>query len=147
MGHVLQWGTWVFTPTNCTQATVIYVSVLLHRSDNICTWAYTTKRIDALLGYQPSPTSSKSSAQLTIFAPFLNEVPVFVFALAHVQMFWSYIEGMLTNFGELPLDRIHGMISLYAEDEVSESQLKNVLDVKLRQQEVLYSGGMYSLPD
>ncbi|XP_065183226.1 anaphase-promoting complex subunit 2-like [Sycon ciliatum] len=64
-----------------------------------------------------------------------------------IETFWQYVEGMLTNFGELPLERIRGMISLYAEDEVSDSELKKVMDFKLRQQEVHYSAGVYSLPD
>ena len=66
-------------------------------------------------------------------------------------MFWSYIVGMLTNLGKMPLDRIHGMLQMFAlqgagGNECSQMELKVFLDRKVREQQLTLTGGMYQLP-
>lgn len=68
-----------------------------------------------------------------------------------LQVFWSYIEGMLTNLNSLPIERIHAMLKMFAmpgptTSEISEHELKLFLDKKVRDQELVFSGGVYKLP-
>lgn len=61
-------------------------------------------------------------------------------------MFWSYIEGMLTNLDSLPLARIHSMLKLFATVECSSEELQKFLDEKVSQNMLVYSAGQYQLP-
>lgn len=61
-------------------------------------------------------------------------------------MFWSYIEGMLTNLDSLPLSRIHSMLKLFATVECSSDELQKFLDEKVSQNMLVYSAGQYQLP-
>ena len=65
------------------------------------------------------------------------------------QVYWSYIVGMLTNLGKLPLERIHTMLRMFAVQgvgqECSPAELRVFLDRKVREQQLLLSGGMYQL--
>jgi len=61
-------------------------------------------------------------------------------------MFWSYIEGMLTNLDSLPLERIHSMLKLFATVECSQEELQAFLDSKVQQSLLVYSAGQYQLP-
>lgn len=67
-----------------------------------------------------------------------------------LQVFWSYIVGMLTNLDSLPLERIHQMLKMFASQgpgfEVSIEELKFFLQKKVREQRLLHSGGVYQLP-
>ena len=68
-----------------------------------------------------------------------------------LQIYWSYIVGMLTNIGSLPLDRIHSMLKMFAMHGPSGSQctqddVKNFLQKKVQEGELQYSSGMYKLP-
>ncbi|XP_071947983.1 anaphase-promoting complex subunit 2-like [Antedon mediterranea] len=68
-----------------------------------------------------------------------------------LQMFWSYIVGMLTNLESLPLERIHSMLKMFAmqgpaSSECSEQELRVFLDRKVRDQQLIYAGGIYRLP-
>uniref|UniRef100_W8C8Q2 Anaphase-promoting complex subunit 2 n=1 Tax=Ceratitis capitata TaxID=7213 RepID=W8C8Q2_CERCA len=66
-----------------------------------------------------------------------------------LQVFWSYIVGMLTNLDSLPLDRIHQMLKLFASHgvgiEFTQDELKNFLQRKVREHKLIYSGGVYQL--
>lgn len=67
------------------------------------------------------------------------------------QVFWSYIVGMLTNLESLTIDRIHSMLRMFAMQgpsavECSVPELKRFLDSKVRDQKLLFSGGVYRLP-
>jgi len=58
---------------------------------------------------------------------------------------------MLTNLESLPLDRIHSMLRMFAMQgssalECSVPELKHFLDRKVKEQKLLYSGGVYRLP-
>lgn len=67
-----------------------------------------------------------------------------------LQVFWSYIVGMLTNLDSLPLDRIHQMLKMFASQapgtECSLQELRQFLDTKVRTHQLILQGGMYKLP-
>ncbi|XP_055530538.1 anaphase-promoting complex subunit 2 [Wyeomyia smithii] len=64
-----------------------------------------------------------------------------------LQVFWSYIEAMLTNLDSLPLDRIHQMLKMFASQvDVSQEELKSILQRKVREHKLVYAGGVYQLP-
>ncbi|XP_061183897.1 anaphase-promoting complex subunit 2-like [Saccostrea echinata] len=68
-----------------------------------------------------------------------------------LQVFWSYIVGMLTNLESLTIDRIHSILRMFAMQgpsvvECSIPELKHFLDSKVRDQKLLFSGGVYRLP-
>lgn len=66
-------------------------------------------------------------------------------------VFWSYIVGMLTNLESMPLDRIHQMLKMFATQgpnsiDCSQVELQTFLDRKVREHQLLFSGGLYRLP-
>ncbi|XP_052873617.1 anaphase-promoting complex subunit 2 [Anopheles cruzii] len=64
-----------------------------------------------------------------------------------LQVFWSYIEAMLTNLDSLPLDRIHQMLKMFASQvDFTQDELKNILQRKVREHKLVYAGGVYQLP-
>ncbi|XP_077986811.1 anaphase-promoting complex subunit 2-like [Glandiceps talaboti] len=68
-----------------------------------------------------------------------------------LQVFWSYIVGMLTNLESLPLERIYSMLKMFAMQgpsavECSEEELRHFLDSKVKEQKLIFSGGVYRLP-
>lgn len=67
-----------------------------------------------------------------------------------LQVFWSYIVGMLTNLDSLPLDRIHQMLKMFASQapgtECSLQELRQFLDTKVRSHQLVLQGGQYKLP-
>lgn len=66
-----------------------------------------------------------------------------------LQVFWSYIVGMLTNLDSLPLERIHQMLKMFASQgpgiEFSQQELKNFLQKKVREQQLVFASGVYHL--
>ncbi|KAL4703261.1 hypothetical protein ACJJTC_009236 [Scirpophaga incertulas] len=58
-----------------------------------------------------------------------------------LQVFWSYIVGMLTNLDSLPLDRIHQMLKMFASQapgaECSLKELRQFLDTKVLEEDVI----------
>ncbi|XP_071521652.1 anaphase-promoting complex subunit 2 [Panulirus ornatus] len=65
-----------------------------------------------------------------------------------LQVFWSYIVGMLTNLDSLPLDRIHSMLKMFVQGSVecSPQELRAFLDRKVRQHHLIFTNGLYKLP-
>lgn len=67
-----------------------------------------------------------------------------------LQVFWSYIVGMLTNLDSLPLERIHQMLKMFASHgpgvEFSQEELKNFLQHKVREHALVFAAGVYQLP-
>ncbi|XP_066583015.1 anaphase-promoting complex subunit 2 isoform X2 [Prorops nasuta] len=68
-----------------------------------------------------------------------------------LQVFWSYIVGMLTNLDSMPLERIHQMLKMFASQgpgalECGLPELRQFLDGKVREHQLLFSGGLYRLP-
>lgn len=68
-----------------------------------------------------------------------------------LQIYWSYIVGMLTNLEALTLERIHTMLKMFAMQtpstaELTAQELRHFLDGQVSKQKLLYSGGHYRLP-
>lgn len=68
-----------------------------------------------------------------------------------LQVFWSYIVGMLTNLDSLPIERIHQMLKMFASQgpgavECGLPELRQFLDKKVREHQLLLSGSYYRLP-
>jgi anaphase-promoting complex subunit 2 len=65
-----------------------------------------------------------------------------------LQVFWSYILGMLTNLDSMTLERIHQMLKLFATTsfEFSQDELKSFLQRKVREHKLVYAYGVYQLP-
>ncbi|XP_043268898.1 anaphase-promoting complex subunit 2 [Venturia canescens] len=68
-----------------------------------------------------------------------------------LQVFWSYIVGMLTNLDSMPLERIYQMLKMFASQgpgavECGLPELRLFLDRKVREHQLLFSGGLYRLP-
>uniref|UniRef100_T1GZW1 Anaphase-promoting complex subunit 2 n=1 Tax=Megaselia scalaris TaxID=36166 RepID=T1GZW1_MEGSC len=67
-----------------------------------------------------------------------------------LQVFWSYIVGMLTNLDSLTLERIHQMLKMFASNgpcvEFSLGELQEFLQKKVKQHELVFMGGVYHLP-
>ena len=63
-------------------------------------------------------------------------------------MYENYVRGMLSNFGELPLDRIHNMLSMFVpgdEGGISAQQLKSLLSHLCNQEKLIFDGSVYKL--
>ncbi|XP_029175698.1 anaphase-promoting complex subunit 2-like [Nylanderia fulva] len=68
-----------------------------------------------------------------------------------LQVFWSYIVGMLTNLDSMPIERIHQMLKMFASQgpgavECGLPELRQFLDRKVREHQLLLSGSFYRLP-
>ncbi|KAG8194712.1 hypothetical protein JTE90_028026 [Oedothorax gibbosus] len=68
-----------------------------------------------------------------------------------LQTFWSFIVGMLTNMESLPLERIHSMLRMFAvqgssTSECSIQDMKQFLEKKVRDRQLVYTAGMFKLP-
>lgn len=64
-------------------------------------------------------------------------------------MFWAYIVGMLTNIDSMPLERIHQMLKMFATNGravISPDELKDFLQRKVCEHELIFAGGVYHLP-
>lgn len=66
-------------------------------------------------------------------------------------MYWSYVTGMLTNLSSLSLERIYGMLKMFAmagdsSVQCSLDDVKTFLQGKVLCGELIYTGGMYKLP-
>ncbi|KAJ1740753.1 Anaphase-promoting complex subunit 2 [Coemansia sp. RSA 1821] len=63
-----------------------------------------------------------------------------------LRMHFNYIVGMLTNFGPLPLDRIHSMLGMFIPgDTTTPDELRAFLTQMVREDQLDMSGGMYKL--
>ena len=67
-----------------------------------------------------------------------------------MQTYWSYVVGMLTNIGQLPLERIHSMLKMFAVTGPSGSQctvddVKQFLDKKVKDGDLQFANGLYKL--
>ncbi|THH27993.1 hypothetical protein EUX98_g6192 [Antrodiella citrinella] len=62
-----------------------------------------------------------------------------------MQVFWKYIEGMLTNLGQLSLDRIHGMLKFAPGYDRNIEQLAVFMEAARREELVIAKDGMWKL--
>ncbi|XP_075041569.1 anaphase-promoting complex subunit 2 [Mixophyes fleayi] len=68
-----------------------------------------------------------------------------------MQLFWTYIQAMLTNLESLPLERIHSMLKMFVMTgpvvtEIDIQELQGFLQKKVSDLQLAYSGGVYRLP-
>ncbi|KAG8225667.1 hypothetical protein J437_LFUL006691 [Ladona fulva] len=114
---------------------------------------------DTFVVVEECPNRSKTNTSLVISSEMVceDEEAESAMASAHdqreeeLQVFWSYIVGMLTNLDSLPLERIHQMLKMFASQgptavECSLQELRHFLDRKVREHKLLFSNGLYRLP-
>ncbi|XP_060882494.1 anaphase-promoting complex subunit 2 [Labrus mixtus] len=68
-----------------------------------------------------------------------------------LQLFWAYIQAMLTNLDTMTLDRIHSMLRMFVATgpvvtEMDINELEAFLQRKVREHQLLASAGVYRLP-
>ncbi|XP_030623702.1 anaphase-promoting complex subunit 2 [Chanos chanos] len=68
-----------------------------------------------------------------------------------LQLFWAYIQAMLTNLETMTLERIHSMLRLFVATgpvvtEMDVSELQAFLQKKVRDHQLIVSSGVYRLP-
>ncbi|KAG7267938.1 hypothetical protein CRUP_017004 [Coryphaenoides rupestris] len=68
-----------------------------------------------------------------------------------LQLFWAYIQAMLTNLESMTLERIHTMLRMFVATgpvvtEMDVNELEAFLQRKVREQQLLVSVGVYRLP-
>ncbi|RKP08253.1 hypothetical protein THASP1DRAFT_15889 [Thamnocephalis sphaerospora] len=66
-----------------------------------------------------------------------------------LRLYWNFIKNMLTSLGSMPLDRIHSMLSMFMQGPVrferSPAELREFLDLMVREDKLELVGGMYRL--
>lgn len=67
------------------------------------------------------------------------------------QLFWAYIQAMLTNLDSMTLERIHSMLRMFVATgpvvtEMDVNELEAFLQRKVREHQLLVSVGVYRLP-
>uniref|UniRef100_A0A8C9STQ4 Anaphase-promoting complex subunit 2 n=2 Tax=Scleropages formosus TaxID=113540 RepID=A0A8C9STQ4_SCLFO len=68
-----------------------------------------------------------------------------------LQLFWAYIQAMLTNLETMTLERIHSMLRMFVATgpvvtEMDVNELQAFLQKKVRDHQLIVSGGVYRLP-
>ncbi|XP_076609645.1 anaphase-promoting complex subunit 2 [Chaetodon auriga] len=68
-----------------------------------------------------------------------------------LQLFWAYIQAMLTNLDSMTLDRIHSMLRMFVATgpvvtEMDVNELEAFLQRKVREHQLMVSAGVYRLP-
>lgn len=85
------------------------------------------------------------------FSPGTGVSVLTVACMSPLQLFWTYIQAMLTNLESLTLERIHSMLKMFVMTgpvvtEIDIQELQGFLQKKVRDQQLIYSGGVYRLP-
>ncbi|KZS92899.1 hypothetical protein SISNIDRAFT_474501 [Sistotremastrum niveocremeum HHB9708] len=62
-----------------------------------------------------------------------------------MRIYWQFIQGMLTNIGPMPIERIQGMLRLAPGYDRTVEQLGGFLEAARREGLVLFMGGMWQL--
>ncbi|TRY88008.1 hypothetical protein DNTS_013003 [Danionella cerebrum] len=68
-----------------------------------------------------------------------------------LQLFWAYIQAMLTNLECMTLERIHTMLRMFVADgagvtEIDANELQGFLQKKVRANQLIVFSGVYRLP-
>ncbi|GAA6105749.1 anaphase-promoting complex subunit 2 [Tachysurus ichikawai] len=68
-----------------------------------------------------------------------------------LQLFWAYIQAMLTNLESMTLERIHSMLRMFVATgpgvtEMDVNELQAFLQKKVRDHQLIVSAGVYRLP-
>lgn len=77
--------------------------------------------------------------------------PLTVLLSVVLQLFWAYIQAMLTNLESMTLDRIHSMLRMFVATgpgvtEMDVNELQAFLQKKVRDHQLIVSAGVYRLP-
>lgn len=80
-----------------------------------------------------------------------NAVNDKLFFLVVSQLFWAYIQAMLTNLESMTLERIHSMLRMFVAagpgvTEMDVNELQAFLQRKVRAHQLIVSTGVYRLP-
>ncbi|CAG0895375.1 unnamed protein product [Darwinula stevensoni] len=67
-----------------------------------------------------------------------------------LQVYWTYIMGMLTNIESLTLEKMHSMLRMFTLqgpqlEECTQAELREFLDQKVRNHELMFVNGSYRL--
>ncbi len=63
-----------------------------------------------------------------------------------MKIYWSFVVGMLTNVGTLPIDRIHSMLGMFAPSyNRSSEELREFLSRMIKEECLEFKGGVYRL--
>lgn len=64
-----------------------------------------------------------------------------------MRMYWSFVVGMLTNLGNLPLDRIQSMLKMFVPTGYTktEEQLREFLNLMIEEEKLDFVAGAYKL--
>ncbi|TFK95789.1 ubiquitin-protein ligase [Pterulicium gracile] len=65
--------------------------------------------------------------------------------MAQIQVYWKFIEGMLTNLGPMSLDRVHGMLKLAPDYDRTMDQLAGLLEAARREGMLVVRDGLWRL--
>ncbi|XP_015427832.1 PREDICTED: anaphase-promoting complex subunit 2, partial [Myotis davidii] len=84
-------------------------------------------------------------------SPLLRRGPGSRLTHAVPQLFWTYIQAMLTNLESLSLERIYSMLRMFvvtgpALAEIDLQELQAFLQKKVRDQQLVFAAGVYRLP-
>ncbi|XP_072529315.1 anaphase-promoting complex subunit 2 [Salminus brasiliensis] len=68
-----------------------------------------------------------------------------------LQLFWAYVQAMLTNLESMTLERIHSMLRMFVATgpgvtEMDANELQAFLQKKVRDHQLIVSAGVYRLP-
>ncbi|XP_031588116.1 anaphase-promoting complex subunit 2 [Oreochromis aureus] len=68
-----------------------------------------------------------------------------------LQLFWAYVQAMLTNLDTMTLERIHTMLRMFVDTgpvvtEMDVNELEAFLQRKVRDHQLIMSGNVYRLP-
>lgn len=77
--------------------------------------------------------------------------PLTILLCVVLQLFWAYIQAMLTNLESMTLDRIHSMLRMFVATgpgvtEMDVNELQAFLQKKVRDHQLIVSAGVYRLP-
>ncbi|VDB91912.1 unnamed protein product [Peniophora sp. CBMAI 1063] len=91
---------------------------------------------------RPAVSTSRSAAMVEDESPIMS---VQQQEAAQMQVYWKFIEGMLTNLGQLPLERIQSMLKLAPGYDRTPDQLAAFLEAAQREGMVILNQGFWKL--
>ncbi|KAI0322405.1 ubiquitin-protein ligase [Amylostereum chailletii] len=91
------------------------------------------------------PTASRAAAAAAAAEEAPTVLTVQQQQAEQMQVYWKFIEGMLTNLGSLPLDRIQSMLKFAPQYDRTVDQLAAFMDAARRQGLVVVKDGVWKL--
>lgn len=79
----------------------------------------------------------------------MEETPIVASAkeqqIEQMMVYWKYIEGMLTNLGALPLDRIQASLRFVPGYDRSIDDLTAIMEAAQKHDKIVHKGGLWRL--